>query len=82
MSKIHELKIAPEYMAALLTGVKNFEIRKNDRDFQVGDRLWLREWDNGKYTRREITAYVTYITSYQQKPGYVVMSTSPFGGVA
>ncbi|WP_047999400.1 DUF3850 domain-containing protein [Lactiplantibacillus herbarum] len=78
MSKVHELKIAPEYMAAQLAGIKNFEIRYNDRDFQVGDQLRLREWDGSKYTRREITAYVTYITSYQQKPGYVVMSTRPF----
>ncbi|VDG18222.1 hypothetical protein [Lactobacillus brevis] [Lactiplantibacillus mudanjiangensis] len=82
MAKIHELKIAPEYMAAQLAGIKNFEIRKNDRDFQVSDRLWLREWDGDEYTGRNITVYVTYITSYQQKPGYVVMSTSPFGGVA
>ena len=35
--KIHELKIAFEYGVAKLRGEKLFEIRKNDRDFQVGD---------------------------------------------
>ena len=35
--KIHELKIAYEYGVAKLDGKKLFEIRKNDRDFKVGD---------------------------------------------
>ncbi len=39
----HELKIQPKYFNAVLMGTKNFEIRKNDRDYHVGDRLWLRE---------------------------------------
>jgi len=76
-SKTHNLKIAPEYLDAQLAGIKNFEIRKNDRGYKVGDRLWLREWDGAEYTGRYTTVYVTYITPYQQKPGYVVMSTSP-----
>ncbi|EAG9779059.1 DUF3850 domain-containing protein, partial [Listeria monocytogenes] len=35
MTKTHELKIAPEYFAAVTEGRKTFEIRKNGRDFQV-----------------------------------------------
>ena len=33
----HALKIESKYLARILTGEKLFEIRKNDRDFQVGD---------------------------------------------
>lgn len=35
--KLHELKIKAEYANAKLKGIKPFEIRKNDRDFKVGD---------------------------------------------
>ena len=35
--KLHELKIKKEYLDSIKSGAKTFEIRKNDRDFQVGD---------------------------------------------
>lgn len=60
-SKTHDLKILPEYFDAVQKGIKNFEIRRNDRDFKVGDILRLREWYHGKYTGREITKRVQYI---------------------
>ena len=54
MSKTHELKIYPKYFKAILDGKKTFEIRKDDRDFQVRDSIVLKEWDNIKYSGREI----------------------------
>lgn len=58
MSKTHELKIYPKYFEAILDGKKTFEIRKDDRDFQVGDSIVLKEWDNIKYSGREIQAII------------------------
>ena len=40
---VHELKTDPAVFKAVSEGRKNFEIRKNDRNFQVGDELWLKE---------------------------------------
>ena len=44
--KVHELKILPEYYDAVRRGDKRFEIRKDDRDYQVGDYLLLSECDD------------------------------------
>lgn len=37
--KKHNLKIYPEYGIAILNKTKTFELRKNDRNFQVGDLI-------------------------------------------
>jgi hypothetical protein len=44
MTKTHELKTHPGPFQALMDGTKTFEFRKDDRGFEVGDRLTLREW--------------------------------------
>ena len=49
----HEIKILPEYFELLFTphgGVKRFELRKNDRDYKVGDVVTLKEWTGTEYT--------------------------------
>ncbi|MDX7735837.1 ASCH/PUA domain-containing protein [Aeromonas caviae] len=69
----HELKIKPEYFAAVVTGEKTFEIRNNsDRNFQVGDTLVLKSWD-GEFNGNFVERTVSYITDFEQKPGYVVL---------
>lgn len=35
----HRLKIHEQYADAVLNGTKTFEIRKNDRNFMVGDKI-------------------------------------------
>lgn len=62
MTQTHQLKSWPEFFAPILKGEKNFELRKNDRNFAVGDMLQLYEWEpsTGKRTGRELTKVVTY----------------------
>lgn len=63
VSGIHELKVWPEYFQAIWLGNKTFELRKNDRDFQVGNTLILREWcpKNAEYTGRQYKRGIIYI---------------------
>ncbi len=43
--KTHNKKLIQPYFDAVLNGSKTFEIRKNDCNYQVGDLLILREFD-------------------------------------
>ena len=63
MLKIHQLKSWPDYFEPVLAGLKNFELRHNDRKFAVGDVLHLREFDDrkGTYTGRECRRRITYM---------------------
>jgi len=64
-NKIHELKTWPEFFSEIIKGSKTHDLRKNDRDFQVNDYLYLREYNPNKkeYTGREVYVKVTYLTS-------------------
>lgn len=57
----HKLKLAKMFFDDVRLGRKSFELRKNDRDYQIGDILELREMDNGEPTGREIEKEITYI---------------------
>ncbi|MED0649883.1 DUF3850 domain-containing protein [Aeribacillus pallidus] len=74
--RCHELKVLPQYFDPLVKRIKTFEIRKNDRDFRVGDILVLKEFDpeTNMYTGRIVERKVTYITNFAQQEGYVVMA--------
>jgi ASC-1-like (ASCH) protein len=72
----HFLKIQPQYFNAVLSGAKTFEIRKNDRHFQLGDTLFLQEFDTEtqEYTGDVVERKITYITDYAQQENHVVMA--------
>jgi len=82
----HKLKIWPLFFADVRDDRKPFEVRWNDRDYEVGDVLRLREWNPllREYTGRETRKLVTYIadgsdrrgekgTCFGIEPGYVVL---------
>lgn len=83
----HKLKIEPAFFEAVISGRKNFEIRKDDRGFQAGDTVTLCEYDpeykgfyqseDQKYTGRTTSAVIGYVTAFEQQPGYVVFSLVP-----
>ena len=76
--KTHELKILPQYFEAVRTGTKNFELRKDDRDYQVGDLIHFREWSEGSYTGRTMALRpICYIlrncSEYGLQDGYCIL---------
>ena len=61
MRKIIDLKIVQPHFDDVASGRKKAELRKDDRDFAVGDMLILREWTGTEYTGRKISATITHI---------------------
>lgn len=57
----HHLKLASKYYDDVEQRSKNFEIRYNDRRYQVGDWLVLKEWKNGSYTGRECVRQIVKV---------------------
>lgn len=72
---IHQLKLSSKYFDDVQNGTKTFEVRKNDRGFNVGDILILKEVvENDKYTGRTIKVKVTYFFSlFGLASGYCVL---------
>ena len=82
----HKLKCWPTYYQSIKEGTKTFELRRNDRDFKVGDTLYLQEWSPtfNEYTTREQICRVTYIlphlptagcaATFGLNDGFVIMS--------
>ena len=74
--KTHDLKIYPQYFEDVRSGRKTFEIRKNDRNYKVGDLLQLIKYNPlnealGGVIKVEIT-YILDDRTYLQK-GYVAL---------
>lgn len=79
---VHELKISPKYFDDVRKGFKNFELRKDDRDYHVCDLVTLKEYENGKYTGRELKDIpIIYILrncpEYGLKEGYCILGLYP-----
>jgi hypothetical protein len=77
LTKVHYLKTWTPFFKDVKSGIKQFEVRKNDRDYEVGDTLILEEFDpiKGKYSGAWIPELVTYKLSDTRfvKEGYVIL---------
>jgi Domain of unknown function (DUF3850) len=84
----HKVRSWKHLFAPMLAGVKTHDLRKNDRDYKVGDEMLMQEYEpaTGLYTGREQLVQITYITGNgkHQNPcavssavlqdGYVILS--------
>jgi Domain of unknown function (DUF3850) len=82
----HDLKVWPEFWENLESGRKTFEIRIDDRGFEVGDTLLLREWHpvNHTYSGRKVRRTITHMLRNWRgiQSGYVILSLVPFASDA
>lgn len=78
----HQLKLVQPHYDAVASGAKTFENRKDDRGYQVGDVLVLREYDaetdtfSGKELRRSVT-HILRGEEWGVMDGYVVLLLMP-----
>ena len=87
----YELKVYPTHFAAVQSGAKRAEIRRDDRGYAVGDVLVLREFEPGvgALTGRYVEVRVTHVLRGFEglAPGFAALSIEPlqpslFNGIA
>lgn len=72
-------KILPEYFEAVLSGHKNFELRKDEDNFQVGDFIVLLEWDpsqnnyTGRFTSRKVKCVLRNVPEFGLQEGHCII---------
>ncbi len=84
MTRTHTLKVEHEYMDALKCGDKTFEVRRDDRGFQKGDKLILCRYGKCRDTGRSygfmdsngvvVSSYVTTpsVDRIERKISYIL----------
>lgn len=74
--RVHALRTQEKFFQGVVDGLKEFDIRKADRDFKIGDFLLLRELRNDKTTGATAACRVVAIWGEIPGllPGYVCLS--------
>lgn len=73
----HELKIKQEYAIEYYSGKKQWELRKNDRDFKVGDTINFTIIETGcKYSRK--IECIFNGGQYGLETGYCILTMSGY----
>jgi hypothetical protein len=77
--KTINVKIKQEYFDLIIQGVKTFEIRLNDRDYQADDRIIMSVYEDGMFTGDWVACFIPYVFYNPDycKEGYVIMSLPP-----
>ena len=57
----HQIKLGSEFFDDAAAGRKNFELRKNDRNYKEGDVLEMEEVKDGKKTGRKCSKRIVYM---------------------
>lgn len=73
---LHKLKLKKKYYKISEQGLKNFEVRKNDRNYKIDDLLLLCEInDELKFTGNSHLKQICYILDDSDfvKEGYVIL---------
>ena len=78
---VHQIRIGTTFFDDAAAGVKPFTIRKNDRNYKVGDILEKMEFDEGKYTGRSLRQEVVYMLEDYAGivEGYCIMGLKNMG---
>ena len=68
MPKVHRVKSWPQYFKPIMAGLRTHELRRNDRDYDVGDFMILEEFDpiTKQYTGDVLEVEITAMTSMNQ----------------
>ena len=75
---MHILKLADKYIMPVMVGTKCFEIRKDDRDYKLGDVIHFVQ-ENGNdillesFTLFKITYILRDVSKYGLQDGYCIL---------
>lgn len=63
MMQVHQVKCWMRYFPAIADGIKNFDLRKDDRGYNVGDEIVFEEYQlsTKEYTGRVVRRRIKYI---------------------
>ena len=80
--KLHNLKIISEYWDQVWLGNKTFELRQDDRDYEVGDLIHFVDVDgkelvDGVGNLYKITYILRNVPQYGLPYGYAILSIQP-----
>jgi len=77
----HTLKSWPEYFGPIHNGTKTFDLRKDDRNYAVGDIVLFYEWKPSikEATDRTTRCKINYILRDFEglTPGYCILGIGP-----